>query len=368
MKRVLIMAGGTGGHVFPALVVGQALRQQNIEVHWLGTRRGIENELVPKANFPISYISIGQWRGKGWKRSLLTPFLLARALWQTFKVFRKVKPDVVLGMGGFASGPGGITAFLFRKPLVIHEQNAIPGLTNRALGIFANSVLEAFPNTFSKRYRAVTIGNPVREEIVNLPLPKERLAKRKGPLRVLILGGSQGALAINKVIPSALSILSVEERPEVWHQTGTKGLDETRRMYKVLGLKARVSDFIENMAETYDWADLVICRAGALTLAELTAAGIGSILIPYPYAADNHQTRNAEFLVRANAAMVFAQKDFSSARLAELLRKLLKNREDLLSMADSARRLYTPNAAQKIIENCEKVCKKPKMKEQADNI
>lgn len=352
MKKILIMAGGTGGHVFPALAVAQALQEQGIAVHWLGTRRGLENDLVAKVNIPISYVSISGWRGNGLNRWLLAPFVMMRALSQAIKTIRTVNPDVVLGMGSFASGPGGIAAWLLRKPLVIHEQNALPGLTNRVLSLLARRSLQAFPNTFSQLHRKIiTVGNPLRPAIAALGTAQQPKAKNQ-PLHLLILGGSQGAAVINKTLPNALSIIGAEIRPVIWHQTGKFHLEETRRMYQVLGIKARLDSFIENMAEAYQWADLVVCRAGALTVSELMAAGLGSVLVPYPYATDNHQLRNAEYLANAKAAIILLQTEFSSIRLAELLRKLICDQEKISDMGEAANKLYQPNATQHVIENC----------------
>lgn len=351
-KKILIMAGGTGGHVFPALAVARALQAQGIQVNWLGTDRGLENDIVVKANIPLSRISISGWRGKGWKKWLVAPFVLVKAVLQARKIIKSSNPDVVLGMGGFASGPGGLAAWLTRKPLIIQEQNSIPGLTNRVLAWLAKRTLAAFPNTFSNIHRQVFVtGNPVRADIVNLPSPTERMTGRTGALRLLILGGSQGAAVINQVLPNALSILSMEERPEVWHQTGKTGLEEARRTYQMLGLTARIEPFIEDMAQAYSWADLVLCRAGALTVSELAAAGVGSILIPYPHSMDNHQLHNAEYLANSNAAVIILQADFSSARLAELFRKLLK-RDGLIKMAEAARSLRHADATEKVVEHC----------------
>lgn len=357
MKQVLIMAGGTGGHVFPGLVVAQTLREQGVGVHWLGTRRGLESDLVPKADIPISYVSISGWRGNGLKKWVTAPFVMIRALSQAIHIIRRVNPDVVLGMGGFASGPGGLAAWLLRKPLVIHEQNAIPGLTNRVLSFLARGVLQAFPNTFSKIHRKViTLGNPLRPAIVELATTRQPKGK-KIPLHLLIVGGSQGALMINKILPNALSMMGAEIRPVIWHQTGKFHLEETRRMYQVLGIKAKLDAFIDNMAEAYQWADLVVCRAGALTISELIAAGLGSILVPYPHATDNHQLRNAQYLAHAGAAIILPQTEFSSIRLAELLRKLMREQEKISDMSQAAGKLYQPNATQQVIENCLKFVK-----------
>lgn len=352
MKKVLIMAGGTGGHVFPALVVAQNLQQQGLLVHWLGTQRGLEHEIVPNAKLPISYIAISGMRGKGLKKLILAPFVMVRALLQAIKIIKTVKPDVVLGMGGFVSGPGGLAAWLLRRPLIIHEQNAAPGLTNRLLAYLAKNVLEAFPGTFPKHDHAITTGNPVRTEISHIPSPQQRFAGRNGKIRLLVLGGSQGALVINQVLPNALVILGQDERPEVWHQTGKGRQVDVQQAYHSLRLPARVDAFIHDMAAAYAWADVVLCRAGASTVAELAAVGIASILVPYPYAVDNHQLRNAEYLARVQAAIILPQSEFSPARLAEVLHQLLQDRRTLLAMATAAYNMNFTNAAQKVAEEC----------------
>lgn len=350
MKRVLMMAGGTGGHVFPALAVAQLLQQQGNEVFWLGTPRGLENELIPKTNIPLYHIKVAGWRGKKWRKLLIAPFALTRALFQARKIIKNLNPDVVIGMGGYASGPGGLAAKMLGKTLVIHEQNAVPGLTNKVLSKFATTLLQAFPNTFK---HAVTTGNPLRKAITEISPPAERFAGRvSGPLRLLVIGGSLGASVLNQKVPSALAILNSSERPEVWHQTGATGLAETRRLYQVLALKAQVDPFIENMAEAYIWADLIICRAGALTISELIAVGLASILVPYPYAADNHQLANADYLVKKGAAQLLLQSQLSAPRLAEELRNLFVKRTRLLAMAEAARKLYVPAATEKVVEIC----------------
>jgi UDP-N-acetylglucosamine--N-acetylmuramyl-(pentapeptide) pyrophosphoryl-undecaprenol N-acetylglucosamine transferase len=292
--RVLIVAGGTGGHVFPALAVASALRERGVEVTWLGTRRGMEAKRVPEAGFPLDWVEVRGLRGKGVVGWLLAPFRLLRALIQALAVMRRRAPDVVLGMGGFVSGPGGLAARLSGRPLVIHEQNAIPGLTNRLLSRLAGRVLVGFPGTFPGRERHT--GNPVRAAIARLPEPAARLAGRSGPMRLLVLGGSQGALGLNRVVPEALAELSPEARPEVWHQAGERHVALAQEEYGQAGVEGRVVAFIDDMSVAYAWADLVLCRAGALTIAELAAAGVGALLVPYPHAVDDHQSANAAFL------------------------------------------------------------------------
>lgn len=352
MKKVLIMAGGTGGHVFPALVVAQQLQQEGIAVHWLGTKRGLESEIVPKANLPISYITISGMRGKGLKKLISAPWVIGRAFLQALKIIRAVNPDVVLGMGGFASGPGGLAAWLLRKPLLIHEQNAAPGLTNRLLARLAKNVLVAFPGTFPHHKHSIATGNPVRAEICQLAPPQQRLAGHTGKIRLLVLGGSQGAMVINQVLPQAVSMLQPENRPEIWHQTGKGRQEEVERAYRTLHLAARIEPFIHDVAAAYQWADVVLCRAGASTIAELAAVGIGSILVPYPYAVDDHQLRNAEYLARVQAAVIVPQQALSAARLMEVLLKLCGDRRGLLAMANAARDMNFRDAAQKVTEEC----------------
>lgn len=349
---VLIMAGGTGGHVFPALATADCLRQRGIPVIWMGTRTGLEATLVPKAGIPLEWIEVAGLRGKGWRRRLLTPFMLTRSLWQARAILRRVRPCVILGMGGFVSGPGGIMARLLGIPLVIHEQNAIAGLTNRWLARIANRTLQAFPNTFPARRSAVTVGNPVRQVIAALPPPAERFAGRQGRTRLLVLGGSLGALALNQLVPQALALLDAVEQPEVWHQAGGQLQDAAVQAYQQAGITGRLTPFIENMAEAYGWADVVLCRAGALTIAELAAAGVGAVLVPFPFAVDDHQTANARFLEQGGAARLVQQSDLSAERLAALLRDLLPDRARLLQMAEAARRLATVDAAEQVARVC----------------
>jgi len=346
VKRVLIVAGGTGGHVFPALTIGRALKKQGIEVDWLGSHHGIETTIVPQAGFPLHQITISALRGCGIFSWLFAPWRLLFALVQALKIILKVKPDVVLGMGGFVSGPGCLAAWLLRKKLVIHEQNAVIGLTNRLLARLAAHVLTGFPLQDDK---SVYVGNPVREEIASLAIPEERYAKHLGAIRLLILGGSQGSLSFNQIIPETLATLPDEIKPEIWHQAGKKYHDVAETNYKKLQINARVEPFIANMPEAYEWADLVICRAGASTIAELSAAGVPAIFIPYPYAVDDHQFYNAQFLVDAKAALLMRQDSLEPKKLAALLIPLLKDREVLLKMAQAARKLRKTDTVEQVM-------------------
>lgn len=349
---VVIMAGGTGGHVFPALAVAECLRAQDIPVLWIGSRRGLEATLVPAAGFPIEWIDVAGLRGKSLSQRLKAPFMLTQALWQVRGILRRVQPRVVLGMGGFVSGPGGLMARFLGIPLVIHEQNAYPGTTNRWLGRMAQRILQGFPDTFPAARHALTVGNPVRSSIAQLPAPAERFLNRSAPTRLLILGGSQGALALNQLVPQALALLPAAQRPEVWHQAGAQLLAAAQTAYNAAQLEVRLTPFIDNMAEAYAWADLVLCRAGALTIAELTAAGVGAILVPFPFAIDDHQTANAQFMATAGAALLQQQADLTPAILANLLQELLADRARLLHMAQAARSLAKVDAAAQVAHIC----------------
>ena len=348
-KPVLIMAGGTGGHVYPALAVARELLRAEVPVIWLGTRAGLEARVIPAAGIPIQWIRVSGLRGKGIARRLAAPFMLALALWQALIVMLRVRPGAVLGMGGFVTGPGGLMAWLLRRPLLIHEQNSIAGLTNRWLARLATQVMAGFPGALPK---AIHTGNPVRADIAALPPPEERLAGRSGRLHLLVLGGSLGAQALNDGVPAALAELDASARPEVLHQTGTRNLEATQAAYQAAGQEARLEPFIEDMAAAYAWADLVVCRAGALTVAELAAAGIGSVLVPYPHAVDDHQTGNARYLADADAAVILPQTELRATRLAELLRDFVAGRDRLLAMARAARALARPNAAQQVTRLC----------------
>lgn len=343
---VLIMAGGTGGHVFPALAVARALRADGIAVAWLGSRGGMEERVVQRDGIAFHGIRIRGLRGKGVTAWLLAPLRLAGAVAEALALMIRLRPRVVLGMGGFAAGPGGLAAWLLRRPLVIHEQNAVAGWTNRLLARLARRVLGAYPNVLGP---VEVVGNPVRPEIAALPAPAVRLAGRKGPLRVLVLGGSQGARALNATVPESLAQLPAGIAVEVVHQTGVSEQAQTQQAYARLGVQAEVLAFIEDMAAAYGWADLAVCRAGALTLAEVTAAGVGTVLVPYPHAVDDHQTRNAEYLVAAGAAVLQPQDSLTVAGLAELLAPLLGDRDRLRDMARQARALARPDATAEVV-------------------
>ncbi|MGH8277964.1 MAG: undecaprenyldiphospho-muramoylpentapeptide beta-N-acetylglucosaminyltransferase [Gammaproteobacteria bacterium] len=346
--KIVIMAGGTGGHVFPALAVAQVLRTRGHDVAWIGTRSGLEAQVVPAAGFPLEYIRVAGLRRKGWRALAGAPWRLARAVAEAWRIFRRLRPAVTLGMGGFASGPGALAARLGRCPLVVHEQNAVPGFTNRVLSHMARAVLEGFPGSFAGARGAQYVGNPVRARIAALPAPELRFAGRTGAVHLLIIGGSQGARVLNDALPQAVAQLGASPPPEVWHQTGVRDAEAVAAAYRERGLEARVAPFIEDMAEAYAWADLAVCRAGALTIAELTAAGLGAVLVPFAAAVDDHQTRNAAFLVRAGAAELLAQLVLSPDSLASILQRLLGNRAALLRMAASARALAKPDAAERV--------------------
>lgn len=348
---VLIMAGGTGGHIFPALAVADELIRQGLSVHWLGTVRGLEADLVPKAGIPLHFIAIGGVRGKGLRSQLAAPVKMALALRQSLQLIRQLNPVCVLGFGGFVAGPGGIAAALLRKPLVIHEQNAIPGTTNRILALLAKHALLGYPNALDSA-NAMFVGNPVRRAIAQLPAPEQRWADRNDGLRLLVLGGSLGAKPINDVLPGALAALPAVLRTQVWHQTGRGHADEVAREYRERDIEARVEPFINDMAAAYGWADLVICRAGALTVAELAAAGVGAILVPLPHAIDDHQTYNARYLTERRAGILMPQHEFDSATLAHKLRELAMQPQELLAWARAARSLAMPDAAAQVAQAC----------------
>lgn len=343
---VMIMAGGTGGHVFPALSLAGLLRSRNIEVVWLGTRAGIESRLVPAAGIDVEWIDIGGLRGKGLSTLFTAPIRLARALWQALAAVRRHQPRVVVGLGGYVTGPGGLAAWLARRPLVIHEQNAVAGFTNRVLARFATQVLEAFSGSFDAGVRATTVGNPVRTEFFELPAPAERYGARQGPLRVLVVGGSQGAQRLNVVVPEAVAALAGKAAIRIRHQTGARTLESTREAYASHGISADVHAFIDDIAAAYAEADLVICRAGALTVSELAAAGVASILVPFPAAVDDHQTRNARFLVERDAAVLLPERELTPQRLATEIERFASDRAALCRMAERARQLSRPDAAE----------------------
>lgn len=349
---ILIMAGGTGGHVFPALAVARELLDRGVEVIWLGTRRGIEAELVPAAGIPLECIRVTGLRGKGAMAWLAAPWRVLVALYDACRVMLRTRPRAVLGMGGFAAGPGGLMAWVFRRPLVIHEQNAIAGLTNRLLAGIAREVLEAFPGSFFGKVKTQVVGNPVRAEIAALPPPAQRLAGRTGALRLLVLGGSQGALALNENVARAVASLPAGQRPEVRHQAGQATLHRAEAAYAIVNVDARVEAFIADMAEAYGWADLVVCRAGALTIAELSAVGVASVLVPFPSAVDDHQTLNARYLADQGAAVLLPQAELSPQTLAAELQRCISDRKLLLERAERARALAWPDATRTVAERC----------------
>jgi UDP-N-acetylglucosamine--N-acetylmuramyl-(pentapeptide) pyrophosphoryl-undecaprenol N-acetylglucosamine transferase len=348
----MIMAGGTGGHVFPALAIAGALRASR-EIVWLGTRRGIEARLVPAAGYPVEWIDVEGLRGKGVARWLGAPLQILKAVAQARRALARRSPGVVLGLGGFASGPGGIAAWLSGAPLVIHEQNAVAGLTNRWLARIAACRAEGFPGSFPASRAAVYVGNPVRPEIAALPPPRQRFESRSGPMRLFVFGGSQGATALNRLVPAAVALLPESRRPRVLHQTGAKDREATEAAYRAAGIDADVRPFVEDMAAAYADADLVISRSGASTVAELAAAGIGAILVPFPAAVDDHQTRNAEWLGRVSAAQVVPEAGLTEAELANRLATLFGNgRSRLLAMAEAARALAVTDAARRVADLC----------------
>ncbi|MBX6391842.1 MAG: undecaprenyldiphospho-muramoylpentapeptide beta-N-acetylglucosaminyltransferase [Burkholderiales bacterium] len=351
-RTILVMAGGTGGHIMPALAVAQRLRSEGWRVVWLGAEGGMEGELVPKHGYEMRWIRFGGLRGKGIATKLLLPFNLLRAFKQAAAVIREIAPNVVLGMGGYVTFPGGMMASLFNRPLVIHEQNSIAGLANKVLAGVADRVLVAFPDALKK---SVFVGNPVRDDIVAVPAPAERFAGRSGPLHLLVVGGSLGAQALNEVVPQALAQIPVERRPRVVHQAGTRHIEQLRANYAKVGVEAETVAFIDDMARAYAEADLVICRAGATTVAELAAAGVASILVPYPHAVDDHQTTNARYLADAGAAILIPQPELTPFGLAARLEAL--TREQLLDMANKARALGKPDAAAAVAKICSEAAK-----------
>lgn len=347
-KPVMIMAGGTGGHVYPALAVADELRARGISVVWLGTRKGIEARLVPEAGIPVDWMGVNGLRGKGVLQLMMAPFNLLLACAQAMRIIMKHKPCVVLGMGGFVSGPGGLVAWLLRKPLLIHEQNAIPGLTNRLLAKVTGRVMVAFPGSFNKH--SMHVGNPVRKSIASIESPVTRFDNRSDALRLLVFGGSLGASRFNEVIPLALAKLDPEQRPQIRHQSGSKNIEQAQKNYADVGIKAQIDAYIDDMAEAYQWADLVICRSGAMSISEISAAGVASILVPYPYAVDDHQTANARYLSDAGAAILLPQKEMTVERLVEILTDF--TRVQSKAMAKKALSLGMPESTNIVTEQC----------------
>lgn len=355
MATFLVMAGGTGGHVFPALALAEALRARQHRVVWMGSSNGLEATLVPAAGFPIEWITVAGLRGRGLLGWLLAPLNVARAVWQALRAMGRVRPQVVIGLGGFASGPGGIAAWLTRRPLLVHEQNAVPGFTNRVLARVATRVFEAFPGSFgAATARVECVGNPVRAAIVALPAPRTRYLDRAGRVRLLVVGGSQGAQALNAVVPQALARLASDQAFEVRHQAGAKHVDTARAAYLSAGVSAEVTPFIDDIASAYAWADLVVCRSGAMTVSELAAVGLPAVLVPFPAAVDDHQTANARWLVAAGAALLLPQAELTSERLAATLAALTE-RQVLLEMSERGRAIARVDAVPRLVDACEQL-------------
>jgi len=346
-RTIMIMAGGTGGHIMPGLAVADCLRTQGWRVVWMGVPGSMEADLVPKHGYDMAWVNFSGLRGKGWLRTLALPFNLARALWQSAAAIFRQRPDVVLGMGGYITFPGGLMAAVLRRPLVVHEQNSVVGLSNRVLARLAQCVLSGFPEVLP---HAEWSGNPVRSSIAALPEPAQRYRARSGVLNLLVVGGSLGAKALNEALPQALALLPEAVRPKVLHQTGKANFAAVQQAYATAGVNAEVRPFLEDMAQAYAEADLVICRAGALTVAELAAAGVASVLVPFPYAVDDHQTGNARFLSERGAAILLPQTELTATGLAQLLETL--TREQLQAMAQQARTLAKPDAAAAVAKVC----------------
>ena len=351
-RTIMIMAGGTGGHVVPALAVAEHLREQGWRVVWLGAKTGMEATLVPKHGYEVAWVRFSGLRGKGLMRAALLPFNLLVAFWQSARAIFAQRPDVVLGMGGYISFPGGMMASLLHRPLVIHEQNSVAGLANKVLARLADKILEGFPGSLPG---AQFSGNPVRKDIAALGAPGARYAVRSGRLRLLVVGGSLGAQILNETVPQALALLSQGERPEVTHQAGEKNIKALRAGYAGAGVQAELVAFIDDMAARYADADVVLCRAGALTVAELACAGVASILVPLPHAVDDHQSGNAKFLSERGAAVLLPQSELTPENLARLLRGL--DRRQLLAIAEKARQLGKPEATRIVADTCKEVAR-----------
>ena len=353
-RPILIMAGGTGGHVYPALAVADYLHEKDVPILWMGTASGLEARVVPQNNYPLLTVTMSGLRGHGLLRWLLAPLKLSVAVCQALKIMWHYKPAAVLGMGGYASAPGGIAAWLSRTPLYLHEQNAIAGLTNRMLSPLARQIMQGFPLTFAAGKKVRTTGNPVRQAMHKVPEPGQRYPdRRQDKLRLLILGGSQGARKLNQVLPAAMAKLPADVLIGIWHQTGEKNRIDTAARYEELGLvDVRIDAFIEDVAAAYSWADLVVCRAGALTIAELCTVGLAAILVPFPYAVDDHQTANARYLSDSGAAVLLPEPELEETALAKLLQEFSQNRRRLLDMAIRCKALSRPAATQDVGAIC----------------
>lgn len=349
-KTALIMAGGTGGHIFPGLAVAQALRERGWRVHWLGAPGSMESRIVPPQGFALETIDFSGVRGKGFKTLALLPWRLVRAFWQARQVLRRVRPDVVVGFGGYISFPGGAMAWLAGKPLVLHEQNSVPGLVNKVLAKKARRVFTAFPKVLTKT-KAEWVGNPLRAAFTQQPGPSERFAGRTGPLRLLVVGGSLGARALNDIVPLALALLPAGQRPQVTHQSGAAQIDALRANYAAAGVEAELTPFIDDTATAFAQADLIICRAGASTVTEIAAIGAAAIYVPFPSAVDDHQTTNAQFLVQAGGGWLVQQPDLTPQRLAQMLQKM--ERSTLTQRALEAKKMQKIHATDAVVAACE---------------
>jgi len=351
----LVMAGGTGGHIFPGLALAQALRDGGWRVHWLGGRGqpgqpSMESQLVPPQGFAFEIIDFGGLRGKGLVTVALLPLRLLKAFWQSIQVLRRVKPDVVVGLGGYITFPAGLMAVALGKPLILHEQNSVAGLANKVLSHVADRVFTAFPNVVKG---AQWVGNPLREAFLNLPTPEQRFAGRSGPLKLLVVGGSLGAKALNEIVPQALALLPPDQRPAVIHQSGAKQIDALRANYAQAGVAAELTPFINNTAQAFADADLIICRAGASTVTEIAAVGAAALFVPFPSAVDDHQTHNARFLVDQGAGWLVQQRDLSAQSLAEMLSKM--ERLALMNKGLEAKKMQKLEATQRMVAACQEL-------------
>jgi UDP-N-acetylglucosamine--N-acetylmuramyl-(pentapeptide) pyrophosphoryl-undecaprenol N-acetylglucosamine transferase len=349
----LVMAGGTGGHIFPGLAVAEALRQRDWRVHWLGGPGSMESQLVPPRGFAFETIDFSGVRGKGLKTLVLLPLRLLRAFWQSIQVVRRVRPDVVVGLGGYITFPAGMMSVLLGKPLVLHEQNSVAGLSNRILAGVADRVFSAFPDVLKK---ATWVGNPLRAPFLAQPGPAERLGSRTGPLRLLVVGGSLGAKGLNETVPKALALIPADRRPAVVHQSGAKQIDELRANYAAAGVQAELTPFIEDTAQAFAQADLIVCRAGASTVTEIAAVGAAAVFVPFPFAVDDHQTTNARFLVDAGGGWLVQQRDLRPEWLADLIRNT--SRDELIRRALAAKRMQKTSATDEMVAACEELARK----------
>jgi len=346
---LLFMAGGTGGHVFPALAVADEMAKRGYDIHWLGTEAGIEKDLVPSSGYPLHCIDIAGLRGKGRLGLLTAPLRITKAIIQARKVIQQIQPVAVLGMGGYATGPGGVAARLSGVPLLIHEQNAYAGMTNKLLHKIAGCSMQAFPGALEG---ALVTGNPVRSDVFNV---SNRISGDGQPLKVLVIGGSLGAVALNNTVLDAMTQLPASERPALWHQAGKRNIEEVEQAYRQAGVEAKVTAFIDDMAAAYEWADLLICRAGALTVSEVAAAGKAAIFVPFPFAVDDHQSANAAYLADRDAAVICQQQQLTADWLTQQWQRLAADRKELQRMADTARQLAMPDATRQVAEHIERL-------------